>query len=156
MRLSKADERKYPKLHYYLKNDIPKLSRHPKITNALMKYGQIKNQSLYIVLKYGSGPIVRVTTLVRACGEFTPNIKSNELRIHKSLVEKFEKSSGDRILLRTLGATILHELVHWGDDQDGIDYPGEEGELFEKHIYNLSQHHCSFYYPSLVRKGVVF
>ncbi len=156
MKLSKADEKKYPKLYFYLKTDIPKLSRHPTISKALSKYGQIKRTSLHLVLKYGSGPIVRVTTLVRACGEFTPNVKSNEFRLHKSLVEKFEKSSGDRILLKTLGATILHELTHWGDDQDGIDYPGEEGELFEKHVYNLSQHHCAQYYPSLVKKGVVF
>jgi len=78
------------------------------------------------------------------------------MRLHKSLVEKFEKSSGDRVLLKTVGATILHELVHWGDDQDGVDYPGEEGELFEKHVYKLSQHHCSYYYPSLIKKGVVF
>ncbi|NOY83794.1 MAG: hypothetical protein GXO96_03025 [Nitrospirae bacterium] len=156
MKLSKTDEKKYPKLYYYLKNDVPKLSHHSKITKALSKYGQIKKPGLYIVLNYGFGPQVRVITLVRACGEFTPNVKSNELRLHKSLVEKFEKSSGDRILLRTLGATILHELVHWGDDQDGIDYPGEEGELFEKHIYNLSQHHCAFYYSSLITKGIVF
>jgi hypothetical protein len=156
MKLLIADEKKYPKLYYYLKNDIPKLSSHVKISKALMKYGQIKKSNISTVLNYGSDPIVKVTSLVGACGEFTPNTKSNELRLHKSLVERFEKSSGDMVLLRTVGATILHELVHWGDDQDGIDYPGEEGSLFEKHVYKMSQHHCAHFYPSLVKKGVVF
>ena len=73
-----------------------------------------------------------------------------------SLVDQFERSSGGNVLLQTIGATILHELVHWGDDQDGVDYPGEEGELFEKHVYNLTQHHCSQFYPHLIRKGVIF
>lgn len=33
-----------------------------------------------------------------------------------------------------VGSTILHESVHYGDDQDGIDYTaghGEEGQAFE-------------------------
>ena len=34
-----------------------------------------------------------------------------------------------------LGATILHELAHWGDDQDGKDIPGEEGNMFETAAY---------------------
>ncbi len=156
MRLAKSDEKRFPKLYHYLKVDIPKLARHPRIAKALLKYGQVKNSSLQTVFKYGSGPRIVVTMLVRACGQFTPNTNSHELRLHKSLIDTFEKSSGDRILLKTLGATILHELVHWGDDQDGIDYPGEEGELFEKDVYNLNQHHCAHYYPSLVRKGITF
>lgn len=156
MKLSATDEKLYPKLYYYLKNDIPKLRSHMKISKALMKYGQIKKAGIPTVLNYGTGPIVKVTSLVRACGEFTPNTNSNELRLHKSLADRFEKSSGDMVLLRTVGATILHELVHWGDDQDGLDYPGEEGELFEKHVYKMSQHHCAHFYPSLIKKGVVF
>ena len=39
----------------------------------------------------------------------------------------------DRVYL--VGVTILHELTHWGDDQDGVDRPGEEGEEFEIKVY---------------------
>ena len=156
MKLTKTDEKLYPNLYSYLKKDVPKLIGHAKVSRALRKYGQIKKFGLLIVLNYGTGPLVRVTSLAGACGEFTPNAKSNELRLHKSLVERFEKSSKDRVLLQTVGATVLHELVHWGDDQDGVDYPGEEGELFEKHVYNLSQHHCAHFYHALLKKGVVF
>ncbi len=156
MKLSAADEKKYPKLHYYMKNDLPKVGKIPRISNALKKYGQIQKKDLQTSLKYGTAPVVKVTTLNQACGEFTPNSKSNELRLHKSLVQKFEASKGDKVLRMTIGATILHELVHWGDDQDGKDYPGEEGELFEKHVYKMGQHHCAHHFAELVKKGVVF
>ncbi|MCH7559811.1 MAG: hypothetical protein IIC67_00320 [Thaumarchaeota archaeon] len=34
-----------------------------------------------------------------------------------------------------VGVTILHEYVHYGDNIDGVDYPGEEGQLFEIDVY---------------------
>jgi hypothetical protein len=34
-----------------------------------------------------------------------------------------------------IGVVMLHELVHWGDDQDGVDRPGEEGKEFETAVY---------------------
>lgn len=156
MKLTKADEKAYPKLLHYVKNDLPKVMKIPKIVRALGKYGQIRKRTLSGVLKYGTEPTIKVTPLVSACGEFTPNIKSNELRLHKSLVEKFEASRGDKMLLMTVGATILHELAHWADDQDSKDYPGEEGELFEKKVYKLGRHHCAYYATDLMKKGVVF
>ena len=36
---------------------------------------------------------------------------------------------------RLMEATLLHELVHWGDWQDGKDQDGEEGNLFEIAAY---------------------
>lgn len=156
MQISKADATKYPKLNYYLKNDIPKLAGHKKIAAALLKFGQIKKATLPKVLNYGVGPMVKVVSLSGACGEFTPNIKSNDLRLHKSLVQAFEKSSGNKVLLMTVGGTLLHELAHWGDDQDGVDLAGEEGELFEKNVYKRGLHHCAFHHADLLKKGVVF
>jgi len=37
--------------------------------------------------------------------------------------------------LKLLKVTAQHELVHYFDDQGGVDYPGEEGELFEKAVW---------------------
>ena len=156
MQLTRTDEKFYPRLFHYLKNEVPKLIQNIKIAKALLKYGQIKKSTLSQVLGYGSGPFVKVAPIMGACGEFSPGVNSNELRVNASLVARFEQNPNDRVLLQTLGATILHELVHWGDDQDGQDYPGEEGELFEKHVYQLAQHHCSHFYPSLIKKGIVF
>ena len=39
-------------------------------------------------------------------------------------------------LLFYLLVVILHEYIHLTDQADGIDYPGEEGEIFELRVYN--------------------
>ena len=77
-------------------------------------------------------------------GEFIPDIHSNDLRINAAVAAAFEAGApprlmwtrnqrGDRFPL--IASSILHELVHWGDDQDGIDFPGEEGDLWEQDVY---------------------
>jgi len=74
-----------------------------------------------------------------AYGEFEPGIGSNEISIERLLVVDFEAGRGMRVVgagsVPLVGVTLLHELVHWGDDQDGIDRPGEEGEEFERAVY---------------------
>lgn len=137
MQLAAADQVLYPKLTYYVKNDLPKVVNIPKIVNAIAKWGEIAKKDLAKVLTFGQGPMIKVTVLNGAVGEFSPGIKSNEVRIDKGMVTKFEASKwpGNEDLILLVGATILHELCHWGDDQDGVDIPGEEGEAFEMQTY---------------------
>ena len=133
-----TDQKKYPKLTEYVKNQLPKVKAIPKIANALLKNGEIKKKSLPVVLMWGAKPTISVVAMPKnQCGEFTPNSSSNEIRISKSLVEDFEKRGGSRKSTLLLGATILHELAHWGDDQDGKDIPGEEGNMFETAAYGM-------------------
>lgn len=136
MKMNLADQKNYPNLAYYVKNHLSKVNRIPKIANALLKNGEIKKKTLQVVLSWGRQPALKVVVMPKnQCGEFTPNSKSNELRISKSLVKEFEKSGGKAKITKLVGATILHELAHWGDDQDGKDIPGEEGNLFETAAY---------------------
>ena len=90
-------------------------------------------------MKWGQQPTVVVRVLPNAHGEFTPNIGSNEIRLNRATVIEFENGGGIRKARKgnvyLIGVTLIHELVHWCDDQDGIDYPGEEGEEFEKMVY---------------------
>jgi len=87
-------------------------------------------------MAWGTTPTLKVVAMpANQCGEFTPNTQSREIRISRTLVEKFEKSGGSKKITLLLGASILHELAHWGDDQDGIDIVGEEGNLFETSAY---------------------
>lgn len=54
------------------------------------------------------------------------------------LVNELENSAGNPLsnsFAFFIGVTILHEYVHYGDNLDGVDYPGEEGELFEIDVY---------------------
>lgn len=139
MKMSPADIKKYPKLVYYIKNNVPKIINVPIIVSAMNKIGQINLTNLRIALAWGMGPQIRIANLGNASGEFTPNTKTNEIRLNKKLVEDFEKGKGIRKAragkVYLVGVTLLHELIHWGDDQDGIDRPGEEGEEFERLVY---------------------
>lgn len=56
------------------------------------------------------------------------------------MVEEFEAGKGLRKtatgkLVYLVGVTILHELTHWADDQDGVQEIGEEGNRYEKSVY---------------------
>lgn len=139
MRFSVADTKAYPKLAYYIKNDLPKIIDDPVIVSAMSKIGQINKTKLKQVLKWGQGPTIKVIPLMGECGEFSPGINSQEIRIDERMVKEFEQGKGKRSAkagkVYVVGITILHELIHWGDDQDGIDRPGEEGEKFERMVY---------------------
>ena len=139
MKMSAHDIKVYPKLAYYVKHDMPKIIGVSSIVLALNKVGQINKATFRMALKWGSGPTIKVTNLSGAYGEFTPGIHSNEIRIDTKLVTNFESGKGMKVAkagnVFLVGVTLLHELVHWGDDKDGIDRPGEEGEEFEKLIY---------------------
>ena len=144
MKMSAADIKTYPKMAYYVKNDLPDVVKAPGMMSAMRKIGQLKKNKLMGALKWGQGPTIKVAALVNAVGEFTPNIKSNEIRVDTNLVRNFESGRGIRKSragnVYLLGVTLLHELVHWGDDQDGVDRNGEEGAEFEKLIYGKVIH----------------
>jgi hypothetical protein len=139
MKMSQADIKQYPKLAYYVRVNIPEVINVPAIVNAFRTIGGIDRTTLRTALAWGSGPTIKITILVGAVGEFTPDIRSQEIRISKQLVEEFEAGRGKRVAragnVYLVGVTLLHELIHWADDQDGIDRPGEEGEEFERAIY---------------------
>ncbi len=136
-KLPAALVKKYPRLAHYLKNNIQDLAKNKTIVAALKKYGQFTDKQIKEALKWGSGPEIKVTPLKGANGEFSPGKKSKELRIDSGIVNQLENAKGedrDAALLLVV-STILHETTHYGDDQDGKDYPGEEGQKFEEKAY---------------------
>jgi len=139
MKMTKEDVARYPRLAYYVKHDLAKLVKVPAVVRALERVGQIQRPTLERALKWGAGPEVKVTELKGAFGEFTPDSKSNEIRIDTKVVTEFEAGRGKRVAragkVYLVGVTLIHELVHWGDDQDGVDRPGEEGEELENSLY---------------------
>jgi zincin-like metallopeptidase toxin 3 of polymorphic toxin system len=139
MKLTPADQKAFPAFAYYVRENIPQVICVPAIVSAMNKIGQLNKAKLAAALKWGSGPSIKITTLVGAIGEFTPFIGSNEIRIETKIVKDFEKGKGVRVAkagnVFLVGVTLLHELVHWGDDQDGIDRLGEEGAEFETLVY---------------------
>lgn len=139
MQMSPADIRRYPKLAYYVRVNLPDVIRVSATVHAFQIIGGINRPTLRMALAWGIGPRINITDLVGALGEFTPDIGSQEIRINRRMVEEFEAGRGRRATragnVYLVGVTILHELIHWADDRDGIDRPGEEGEEFERAVY---------------------
>ena len=137
MQMSKTDIVTYPRFAAYVKNTLPYAATVPAIANAMRTIGQIDSATLKRALAWGQGPTIRVTPIAKSFGEFTPG--TQEIRIDTDLVNSLEAGLDTRVVptgkVSLAGVTLLHELVHWGDDQDGVDRPGEEGDEFERAIY---------------------
>ena len=137
--LDKATAKKYPRLANYLKHGIQGITSNARIMSGLKKFGQLTATNVANDVRWGKGPKIVVQSLVGSNGQFRPNIGSNILTIDKGIIEQLENAliSGSDEALLLVASTILHEYVHYGDDQDEIDYPGEEGQKFEEFVYGL-------------------
>jgi hypothetical protein len=141
--MSAGDQSKYPKLAKYVKSSLPTVADVGVIASAMNTIGQLNLSKLRSALKWGSGPMIKVTPLpYPTYGEFTPDIGSNEVRLHDKTAQAFEDGKGlvpcPKGKVYLAGVVLLHELVHWGDDQDGVDRAGEEGKEFERKVYGAA------------------
>lgn len=139
MKMSVVDKNKYPKVAYYVRVNLPDIIKVPVIVQALDQIGQVSLASLQSALVWGKGPDLSFVTM-SDCGRFSPGTNSSVLEINVKLASEFESGKGVRKTkdgrdIYAIGVTILHELIHWGDDQDGVDRPGEEGNEFEIAVY---------------------
>jgi hypothetical protein len=146
MQMDAADIRKFPKFAAYVSTKIPEVAKVPVIINAIQKFaGTIDKDTIKDALLWGHGPTIKIVKNLQCAGDdaigcFTSNNHSTEIRIEEDVVTEFESGKGLRKtpkgqLVFLAGVTLLHELTHWADDQDGVDTPGEEGELFEQEVY---------------------
>jgi hypothetical protein len=141
MRMSNDDMQRFHQLRYYVSVNIPVVRNVVPIIQEIRKQaGTIDTDTIKDALVWGKGPVIKVVKDLGAFGEFTPDIGSDEIRIDEDMVKEFEAGKGLRHtpkgqLVYLVGVTLLHELTHWADDQDGVDTPGEEGEAFERAIY---------------------
>lgn len=134
-------KKNYPTLALYLEFYIQNIISDSKIMDALLKYGQLNKNDVINATQWGCGPRIVPAQLTRSNGQFRPNTKSNVLEINEDILIQLENASktGKQMeaALLLVSSTILHEFTHFGDDQDGIDYPGEEGQLFEEDVYEM-------------------
>ncbi|GAA5166441.1 hypothetical protein [Viridibacterium curvum] len=140
MRMKNTDMTLYPNFTRCVKNDLPKYAADTEIALAMREIGGLDNAALVRALSWNDGPDIAVVANLGAYGEFTSGAQSNEIRISQKLVQDYESGMDLRNSFRKGSVhfavvTLLHELVHWGDDKMGIDRPGEEGEEFERRIY---------------------
>jgi len=122
----------YQRLSNYIKNDIQAIGNNSRIVNALKKYGELTKTQIQNDLEWNNGPKVIIATvdgngkpMGRSIGRY---IGGNKLYLNEKYVKELETAKGSRreALLFRLAQTLLHEYVHYGDAQDGIEQPGEE------------------------------
>jgi len=121
---------KYPKAAKYLNNKtIKSFMKY----SAFLKYGQATRTIVNKAFTPNAGLKIVGKRLPDAWGDFKPNVRSQTIEIGNNLLGSFEK--GEPGAKTILDITVEHEGTHYFDDQNGKDYVGEEGELYEKYVY---------------------
>jgi hypothetical protein len=142
MIMSATDEARFPKCARYVKKELPKVVEIPIIAKAMQTTGQLNRTSFRAALKWGNQPTILIVPGLAACGQFTPTPGNNTIEIRESIFTDFEAGKGRLVAsagnVYALGLNLLHELVHWGDNLDGVDRPGEEGDEFEMLVYGAN------------------
>ncbi|WP_162501354.1 hypothetical protein [Methylobacterium crusticola] len=142
MIMSRSDQTRFPKFTKYVRYSLPQVVDVKAIVAGFAKYGQIDRATLKRALTWGNEPHIVIKPLSGAIGLFNASVDPNVINIHTRIVQEFEDGHGLRKTkwnkdVFLVGVTLLHELVHWADNLDGIDFPDEEGEQFETDVYGM-------------------
>jgi hypothetical protein len=140
----------YPQFSYYVRYNIPKLVSVPKIVANVAKYGNLTLSEFKQAVTWGKGPNIIITDLhhgqcgvPKAYGCFR-HTKPKNIEIHLDVIKDFEKATKNHKDKNTtgqyvyvVGATLLHELCHWGNHNNVPKIPEliEMGAEFEKYTY---------------------
>ena len=144
MKLSTSDQVAYPKLTEYLKNSFPKVKDVPKIVANLKTYGSLEKADSVTATSWGTDPLIVVKDLSnfqcgveKAYGCFVYQ-NPNQIELDKGTAQKFETDptgSGTDGNVYVVGATLLHELCHWGNHKNSVTEQTEQGLAFERATY---------------------
>lgn len=142
MIMDKIDQTCFPKFTRYVRYSLPTVVDVKSIVAAFAKYGQINRTTLKRALAWGNKPYLVIREIDDAIGLFDASVDPDVINIHTRIVKEFEDGHGFRKTkwnkdVYLVGVTLLHELVHWADNLDGIDFPDEEGEQFEQDVYGM-------------------
>jgi len=126
----------YPKTASWIESNIKKGKLNPKVWSAFVKYSELGASNANLALTKGHNPEIYTKPMSNAYGQFSGTSNENRIFLSTSLCNRFEASNGKNSTLNLLlQATLLHEMVHWGDWKDGKDQAGEEGANFERAAY---------------------
>lgn len=135
-----VDQGTYPNFTRYMKKSMPTVATNKFIVAAFKKYGQIDGTTLKRALKWGELPNINIALDPDNYGTFNGDVDPDTINLDSDTVKTFEDGGGYvknkwGLNVPLIGAKFLHELIHWADFRDGIDFPGEEGEQFETDVY---------------------
>ncbi len=137
-----AFRKDFPLTTVFLRSRLPSTPHWASIWPAFKKWGQLSEQEALDAITEGNPPTIN-------CGEF-PNgsygdhwgdsdpSQKDYIYLNSQYLRYFEFSYANRsdlLFQRFLHAVTLHEMVHWGDNRDGVDQAPEEGNEFEKEVW---------------------
>jgi len=137
--MTKDDQILYPqftRLVYDLPNFV---QSEPGILPALEFYTKLSRQQILDKLAPDSGPNIVITGL-SGVAQFS-NYYPNTIYVDESEVQRFEAnaipSGYGKAMKFFLAVSILHEFVHYGDNLNPVEFPGEEGNQFETSVWGV-------------------
>lgn len=97
---------------------------------AFAKYGQASKCDVDEAVKPGFGPGLAAANLGKRSGVY---VEGNDFfTVNKYLLAAYE---ANKITDLFVEAVVFHEMTHYFDARDGIDFPSEEGTSFEIKVY---------------------
>jgi len=148
MWMTAPQSRLYPKFAAYVRESMPTCKTVPKIIQALKDHGGLSESQARDALSWGHAPLVVVADLwdevawkSEGNGRFHPS-RPYQIDVAEHRVTQFETpgaggtdttATGARVYI--VGATLLHELCHWGLHRAGRTEVGEAGRAFERAVY---------------------
>lgn len=140
----------YPRFAQYVREELPQFAHADDIIDTIHGLaGATPRARIVEALQWGQGPRISIVKRLvcaggPAYGCYTWG--SNLLMVDEGTVGEYEAGRGQVKVNKgrqvdLIGVTLLHELTHWADAQDGVDDPvpgdptNEEGEAFERAVY---------------------
>ena len=150
MRLTERMIVAYPRFALYVREELPAFAYADDIIDTIHDLaGSTPRARIVEALQWGQGPRISIVKRLvcaggPAYGCYTWG--SNQVMVNEVTVSEYEAGRGQvkvskGRMVDLIGVTLLHELTHWADAQDGVDDPvpgdptNEEGEAFERRIY---------------------
>lgn len=132
MNFTQTDQ--YPQLTDWLRNTLPAVRDKDQVWRALLEFSGLEEGEAARALSWESDPIIGIKRLQGRNGEFDPR-KPDRVYLAKDIALRFERDFTLSEAQLLVEATVLHEIVHWGNHKDGPDQADEAGVRFEVTAY---------------------
>lgn len=140
----------YPRFALYVREELPAFAERDDIIDVIEELaGSTPRADILEALQWGRGPSISIVKRLVCAGGPAYGCYAwggNMIMINERTVAEYEAGEGQvkvrkGRMVDLIGVTLLHELTHWADAQDGVDDPvlidttEEEGDAFERAIY---------------------
>lgn len=138
-KLRASDKAKSKLFTAYLRTGVTEVLKSNVLMGALMKHSQLSREQIETALTWNNGPTVEIIKKqegdVMWDGNYTGG-KDGRIQIDERLIDILNSASAEdrQAALLYVVSTLLHETVHYGDNQDGNIEDNKEAEYQEREI----------------------